>query len=150
MLFTVGQLSPVAREIYQAYALPKPPHLLSLELIIEKLTAPFREDKPAVADTETPELLEIDTDQGPFSKADEEYLKLLQLEANGMVRLSQMIELAQQSNMPLSTQRLLVLDALRNYGADDGEANYNVELAGEKLQNQHFSGDDLILEFNHE
>ena len=150
MLFTVGQLSKIARDIYQAYALPKPPHLLSLELIIEKLTAPIREDKPAVADTENPELSEIDTDQGPFSKADEEYLKLLQQEANGTVRLSQMIELAQQSNLPLSTQRLLVLDALRNYGADDGEANYKVELAGEKLHNQHFSGDDLILEYKHE
>jgi hypothetical protein len=138
------------REIYQAYALPSPPHLVSLELIIEKLTAPIREDKPAVADTQTPELSEIDTDQGPFSKADEELLKLLQQEINGRVRLSQMIELAQQSNMPLSTQRLLVLDALRNYGADDGEANCKVELAAEKLQNQHFSGDDLILEYTHE
>jgi hypothetical protein len=44
----------------------------------------------------------------------------------------------------------LVLDALRNYGADDGEANYKVELAGEKLHNQHFSGDDLSLEYKHE
>lgn len=149
LLFTIGQLTDVTKEIFRSYSLPIPPHLLSLELLIEKLTAPIRDDKPAVADTANPELAEINTEEELFSEADVENIQLLQQETKGAIRLSHMIEMAQEANMPLSTQRLLVLDALRNFGAES-EASYTVKLAGCNFKNHQFIGDDLILEYKHE
>jgi hypothetical protein len=146
LMFTVGQLKGSATGMIGAFAPPQPPHLFSLELLIEKLTAPIREDNPRVLDTETPDLNEIETDKGTFSAADEENVQLLLQETSGSILLSKVLEFAKQQSMPLSTQRLLVLDALRNFGAEEGEAGYPVRLAGEKLEAAGFEGDDLTLE----
>jgi len=150
LLFTVGQLKGSTTRILGSFAPPQPPHLLSVELLIEKLTAPMREDKPHILDTETPELDEIETDKGPFGVEDEENVRLLLQETTGPTRLSQVLEFAQQESMPVSTQRLLVLDALRNFGAEDDEAGYPVQLAGEQFKSENFEGDDLTLEVRHE
>jgi hypothetical protein len=150
LLFNVGQLKDSIGVILRSFAPPQPPHLVSLELLIEKLTAPIREDKPHVLNTDTPELDEIETDKGPFSRDDEDNVKLLLQEAPGPVRLSELLGFAAQENMPLSTQRLLVLDALRNFGAEDGEAGYIVQLVGEPFNAENFHGDDLSLEVKHE
>ena len=150
LLFTVRQLKGSTTGILRSFAPPQPPRLLSLELLIEKLTAPIREDKPHVLDTRTPELDEIETDKGPFSVEDEENVKLLLQETSGPTRLSRVLEFARQESMPLSTQRLLVLDVLRNFGAEDGEAGYPVRLADEKFKSANFEGHDLTLEVEHE
>jgi hypothetical protein len=146
LLCNVGELKHATAKIFWAFSPPRPPHLLSLELLIEKLTAPIREDGPTVSNTEAPELDEIETDKGPFTEADEENVKLLLQEASGHVRLSELLDLALKENMPLSTQKLLVLDVFRNFGAELGHENYQVRLHGAQFQNLNFSGDDLTLE----
>jgi hypothetical protein len=145
LLFTLGQLADSATGMFRVFAPPQPPHLLSLELLIEKLTAPIRDDKPHFLDTESPALGEIDLEKGPFGVEDEENVKLLLQETLGITTLSQVLAFAQRENMPVSTQRLLVLDALRNFGAEDGETSYPVRLVGERFCSCDFEGDDLHI-----
>lgn len=146
LLLTLGRLQKSTNGILRAFFPPCPPHLISLEHLIEKLTAPIREDRPPALNVEKPELNEIETEQGPFGEADEENVKLILGDAPRPIKLSELLDFAGQESMPVSTQRLLVLDALRNFGAGEDESNYQVARTGTKFESNHFQGDDLRLE----
>jgi hypothetical protein len=146
LLLTLGRLQKSTNGILRAFFPPCPPHLISLEHLIEKLTAPIREDRPPALNVEKPELNEIETEQGPFSEADEENVKLILGDATRPIKLSELLNFAGQESMPVSTQRLLVLDALRNFGAGEDESNYQVERTGTRFESNNFHGDDLRLD----
>jgi hypothetical protein len=126
----------------------KQPQVFTLKTAIEKLLAPIRQEKCETVNIEMPDLFEIPPEPPVFSEEDDTNVALLLADVQKEITLSGLLLNAQQQSLPRSTQQLLVLDALRNFGADDGSESYPVNLAETEFHIVPFSGNDLILAKN--
>lgn len=121
------------------------PQVFTLRTALDRFLAPIRQPRPDEVDPELPELTEISTDLPIFNDDDNDNVRLLMDDLPPGTLLSAALQEAARQGLPRTTLHLLVLDALRNFGAEDGAESYLVERAGASFDVSGFHGDDLVL-----
>jgi len=121
------------------------PTVFTLRTAIDRFLAPIRQTKAETVEVDMPELVEI-APEVAFSEDDDANLRLLLDELPTSTLLSAALQEATRQGLPRSSQKLLVLQTLLNYGADDGSESYEVKRSGSSFEFPGFYGDDLLLE----
>jgi hypothetical protein len=140
----IGELDEALDHLIRSVARTKQPQIFTLKTAIDKFLAPIRQAKPETVEVDMPELVEIPPEVA-FTEDDDANLRLLLDELPSTTLLSAALQEAAKQGLPRSSQQLLVLDALRNYGTDDGSESYEVSRTNSFFEFSGFYGDDLIL-----
>jgi hypothetical protein len=145
-----GQLAALTDALLARFLPPRPPPLLRLTNLIDRLLAPRRGVDDAPADLEQAVLEDIDVDRGHFSGEDQLAVDdlLAELQASDQpIRLSAWIPELRRRGHPQRTLHYLVLRLLAAYGSDHDPLADRLEITpiAEALDDPDFFGDDLHL-----
>ncbi len=125
------------------HSVPTP---LGIEQLWAKLLAPPMVIAPRTADVALPSMDMLATTPLPFVADDYAGVRdFLRTELDGKRRLSEMLETSTARGLSAASQRLFVLTAMEQYGADRERQQFRVEPEPEPLVTEDFAGDELLL-----